>query len=52
MLGREIKVLVNENIQPGSYEVNWEASGYPSGVYFYSMKTSSYTETKKMILTK
>lgn len=52
LLGREIKVLVNENIQPGAYETNWEASGYPSGVYFYSMKTDSYAETRKMILTK
>ena len=51
-LGKEIEVLVNEQMNPGSYEINWNASGYPSGVYFYTIKTDNYTDTKKMILVK
>jgi len=35
LLGREVATLVNEEMRPGSYEVTWDASGFPSGVYFY-----------------
>ena len=51
-LGREVAVLVNEQLKPGTYEIEWNAENYPSGVYFYSIITSSYTETRKMILLK
>jgi photosystem II stability/assembly factor-like uncharacterized protein len=52
ILGREVAELINERLSPGSYEVNWDASGYPSGVYFYKLTTGYYTETRKMILLK
>ena len=51
-LGREIAVLVNEHLQPGTYDVEWDGSYYPSGVYFYKLITADYTETKKMVLIK
>jgi hypothetical protein len=51
-LGREIKSLVNEELNPGTYEVNWEASDYPSGIYFYKLFTTDFSETKKMVLLK
>jgi hypothetical protein len=51
-LGREITTLVNEQLQPGTYEVEWNGSKYPSGVYFYKLITSGYSETKKMVLIK
>jgi len=51
-LGREIAVLVNEQLQPGSYEVEWNALNYTSGVYFYTIRTEVYTETKRMVLIK
>ena len=51
-LGRELAVLVNEQLKPGSYEVEWNGSNYPSGVYFYKLIAEEYTETKKMILIK
>jgi hypothetical protein len=51
-LGREISTLVNEQLNSGTYEVEWDASSYPSGVYFYKLNTGSYTETKKMVLIK
>ncbi|HMT30813.1 MAG TPA: hypothetical protein PKD91_16190 [Bacteroidia bacterium] len=37
---------------PGVYKAEWNASGYPSGVYFYRLSAGSFTETKKMILIK
>ncbi len=52
MLGREITTLVNEQLSPGTYEVEWNASSYPSGLYFYTLTSGDFTETKKMILIK
>jgi hypothetical protein len=52
ILGKEIETLVNEKLNPGTYEVTFNASQYPSGVYFYRLITGSFTDTKKMILLK
>lgn len=52
MLGREVATLVNERLSPGTYSADWNAGGYPSGVYFYKLETEGYSEIKKMILTK
>jgi hypothetical protein len=51
-LGREITSLVNEQLVPGTYEADWNASNYPSGVYFYKLTAGDFVETKKMLLTK
>jgi hypothetical protein len=50
--GREILILVNEELDPGIYETDWDANNYPSGVYFYSLTSGSFTQTKKMVLIK
>jgi len=50
--GREIQTLVNEKLNPGSYEVTFDGSNFASGVYFYQLKTSDYINTKKLILLK
>lgn len=50
VLGNEITALVNEWKDAGQYSVNFNASGLPSGVYFYRMRAGNYVETKKMIL--
>ncbi len=52
VLGREVAVLVNQQLTPGIYEVTWDGSYYPSGVYFYKLSAGSFTETKKMVLMK
>jgi hypothetical protein len=52
VLGREVAILVNEAKEPGIYEVKWDASGFPSGIYFYRLAAGSFTETKKMVLLK
>ncbi|RPI12458.1 MAG: T9SS C-terminal target domain-containing protein [Ignavibacteriae bacterium] len=50
--GREIAVLVNQKQNAGSYNVEWEASGFASGVYFYKIETDNFTAVKKMVLIK
>lgn len=52
VLGREVAMLVNEKLNSGTYEVEWDASYYPSVVYFYRINAGEFTETKKMILVK
>jgi hypothetical protein len=52
ILGKEIATLVNETLQPGTYEVTFDASNYSSGLFFYKLETSNYSETKKMLLIK
>jgi hypothetical protein len=52
ILGREVATLVNEEKPAGSYEVQFDASGLTSGIYFYQLNAGQYSETKKMILLK
>jgi hypothetical protein len=52
MLGQEIANLVNEILAPGSYQYSFNASNYPSGIYYYRVKTDGFTDIKKMILIK
>ena len=52
ILGSEIAKLVNEPLIPGSYEIEWDASRFPSGIYFYKLNTESFSETKRMVLLK
>ena len=50
MLGREVETLVNEKLSPGTYSVDWNASTCSSGVYFYTLNTGDFRETKRMVL--
>ncbi len=52
ILGRKISTLVNEVKQAGNYTVILDATHMPSGVYFYTLTTVNYRNTKKMVLTK
>jgi subtilisin family serine protease len=52
ILGREIKTLLNKPIQPGEYEIEFDGSELPSGVYFYKLSAGSFVETKKMMIIK
>ena len=52
VLGNEITTLVNESQAAGSYEVEFDGSKIPSGVYFYQLKAGQFIETKKMVLLK
>jgi photosystem II stability/assembly factor-like uncharacterized protein len=48
-LGNEIMTLVNEEKPVGNYEVEFNGTGFSSGVYFYKLSAGSFVETKKMI---
>jgi hypothetical protein len=52
ILGREVKTLVNELKQTGSYEVQFDASGLASGIYLCRIESGSFIQTKKMMLLK
>ncbi|MCG6912512.1 T9SS type A sorting domain-containing protein [bacterium BMS3Abin03] len=52
ILGKEVATLVKEERSAGSYEVEFDASSLPSGVYFYQLKAGSFIKTNKMILLK
>ncbi|MBZ0203951.1 MAG: T9SS type A sorting domain-containing protein [Ignavibacteria bacterium] len=59
MLGREVETLVNENLSASTFKADWNASNYPSGIYFYRLEvrqagssTNGFVESRKMILIK
>jgi hypothetical protein len=52
LLGKEVATLVNEKLQAGTYEVKFDGSNLPSGIYFYKLESESFRETKRMILIK
>lgn len=52
VLGNEVVTLVNETKAPGNYSAVFDASSLASGIYFYSLRTNSFVETKKMMLMK
>lgn len=48
--GEEVETLVNEELSAGTYNVDWDASGLPSGVYVYAINTKHGILSNKMIL--
>jgi len=52
LLGQEVATLVNGEQEPGRYSVKFDASGLPSGIYFYRLEAGNFIEQKKMILIK
>lgn len=50
VLGNEVATLVNEQKSSGTYEVEFDGSELPSGIYFYQLNAGSFTGTKKMVL--
>lgn len=51
-LGREVKTLLNDIVAAGIYEVGFDASDYANGVYFYTLTTGTFSDTKKMVIIK
>ncbi len=52
VLGREVASLLNESLQPGSYQVTFDGHNLASGLYMYKMVANGFTETKRMMLVK
>ncbi len=51
-LGSVIDVLIDKVQSSGSYQTEWDATRFPSGIYFCRLQTKEFTETKKIILLK
>lgn len=52
VLGKEVATLVNEQLNEGSYSATFNAQTLSTGLYFYTLRAGSFSETKKMLLTK
>ncbi len=52
VLGQEVMSLINEEMAVGSYEADFNAANFSSGVYFYTLQAGDFTSTKKMMLLK
>ena len=50
LLGRQIEVLIDDDLPAGPYSREWDATGSPSGVYFYRMEAGEFVETRKMLV--
>jgi photosystem II stability/assembly factor-like uncharacterized protein len=50
--GKLVRELVNSELAPGTYEVSFDGSGLPSGVYYYRLTIGGFAETRKMVLLK
>ena len=50
--GQEVESLVNEKLNAGSYQVDWNAVNFNSGVYYYKIQAEGFIETRKMLLIK
>ncbi len=50
--GREVAVLSNQNHKPGFYSISWNASLFPSGLYFIRLESINVTQTRKVLLIK
>jgi len=52
LLGRKVATLVDKNQVAGNYQVQWDASGFASGIYYYHLRAGKHENIKKMVLIK
>ena len=52
VLGIEVALLINEELQAGEYDIEFNGEGLTSGVYFYQLRSGSFIQTKKMLMIK
>jgi CubicO group peptidase (beta-lactamase class C family) len=50
VLGRMVTTLLDGEVAGGSHSISWDASAMPSGLYFYTLKGTSFTQTRRMVL--
>ncbi len=51
-LGKELMKLVEQRLSPGSYQVDFDGSNFSSGIYYYTLESGDFLQTKKMLLIK
>ena len=51
-MGQQVAELVNEEKQAGEYSIQFNAASLPSGIYFYTINSGAFTQTRKMLLMK
>ena len=49
-LNKEVMVVLNEDLEAGRYEINFDASGLNSGTYYYQLETANFTDSKKIVI--
>jgi hypothetical protein len=52
ILGQKVATLINKKQPAGSYQIEWDASGVSSGVYYYRLEAEGYSDVKKMVVIK
>lgn len=52
ILGQELETLVSDTLPPGVHRMTWDASDFPSGVYFYRLEAEDFVAVKKMLQVK
>ncbi|MBS4029132.1 MAG: T9SS type A sorting domain-containing protein [Ignavibacteriales bacterium] len=52
IFGKEVATLMNEILPAGNYERNWDATNFPSGMYFYRLTSGQFSQTRKLLLLK
>jgi hypothetical protein len=52
ILGQKVEILVSEEQKTGFYQVEWDARGYSSGIYYYRLQAGNFIDTKKMVIIK
>jgi hypothetical protein len=52
IVGKEVETLINKEMSPGNYSIDFNATKLSSGIYFYKLTSANFTQTKKMILVK
>jgi hypothetical protein len=50
LTGKEIAIIVSQELSAGTYSRQWNAANMSSGIYFYQLQAGTYTETKKLVL--
>ena len=52
LLGREVETIVNQDMSPGRYRLDFNAANYASGMYLYRIETGDFSDVKKMLIVK
>ncbi len=50
LLGQKVATLVNEQQRAGYHQIEWDASGFSSGIYYYIIEAGEFQDVKKMVL--